>query len=128
MQPPQGRKVLHQEADLRHGTALLLSTSGPLLCLAALGVGLTIGAELDILGFTLSRYFGVPSFGRLYSLAYSLMILAGGASPLLIARLAKGVDYTSAILACSTGLLVSAVAVVLLPRFRPLGAAERVGA
>ena len=101
------------------GTALLMSTSGPLLCVAALGVGLTIGAELDILGFTLSRYFGVPSFGRLYSLAYSLMILAGGASPLLIARLARGGDYAPAVRLCAAGLAVTAVAVALLPRFPP---------
>ncbi len=101
------------------GTALLLSTSGPLLCLAALGIGLTIGAELDILAFILSRYFGVPSFGRLYSLAYSVMILAGGASPLLIARLSRGGDYRPAIFVCAAGLAVFAVAVVTLPRFHP---------
>lgn len=99
------------------GTALLLSTSGPLLCLAALGIGLTIGAELDILAYTLSRYFGVASFGRLYSLAYSLMILAGGASPLLIARLSVGGDYRPAIFVCASGLALFTVIVWFLPRF-----------
>ena len=100
------------------GTALLLSMSGPLLCLAALGIGLTIGAELDILALTLSRYFGVASFGRLYSLAYSLMILAGGASPLLIARLSRSGDYRLAVVLCSAGLLTCAAAAAALPRFR----------
>ena len=99
------------------GTALLLSTSGPLLCVAALGVGLTIGAELDILAYTLSRYFGVSSFGRLYSLAYSAMIVAGGASPLLIARLSADGDYRSAILVCAAGLTLFAILVSSLPRF-----------
>jgi hypothetical protein len=98
------------------GTAMLLSSSVPILCVAALAVGLTIGAELDILAFTVSRYFGLASFGRLYSLAYSTMILAGGASPLLIARLARSNDYTTAIVVSSVGVLVSAVAVVLMPR------------
>ena len=104
------------------GTALLLSTSGLLLSCAALGIGLTIGAELDILAYTLSRYFGVPSFGRLYSLAYSVMILAGGASPLLIARLSSGGDYRPAIIVCAVGLAIFAVLVLFLPRYhRPSG-------
>jgi MFS family permease len=105
------------------GTAMLLSSDGPILCLAALAVGLTIGAELDILAFTVSRYFGLASFGRLYSLAYSAMILAGGASPLLIARLSRSNDYTTAIFVSSVGVLVSAVAVALLPQFERRGAA-----
>jgi len=104
------------------GTAMLLSSSGPVLCVAALMVGLTIGAELDILAFTLSRYFGLASFGRLYSLAYSAMILAGGASPLLIARLAPANDYTHAIIVSAIGLLAAAAAVGSLPRFKPRGA------
>jgi MFS family permease len=98
------------------GTAMLLSSDGAILCLAALAVGLTIGAELDILAFTISRYFGLASFGRLYSLAYSAMILAGGASPLLIARLARANDYSPPIVVCSVGVVVAAVAVALLPR------------
>ena len=106
------------------GTTLLLSSSGPLLCAAALGIGLTIGAELDILALTLSRYFGVASFGRLYSLAYSTMILAGGASPLLIARLARAGDYTPAITTCAVGVLAAAVLVVLLPPLSPAVASE----
>ena len=100
------------------GTAMLQSSSGPVLCVAALAVGLTIGAELDILAFTLSRYFGLASFGRLYSFAYSTMILAGGASPLLIAKLAPANDYTHAIMISAIGLLAAAVAVGLLPRFK----------
>ncbi len=100
------------------GTAMLLSSQGPVLCAAALAVGLTIGAELDILAFTVSRYFGLASFGRLYSLAYSVMIFAGGASPLLIARLTHGNDYTLPILVSAIGVFAASVAVALLPRFK----------
>jgi sugar phosphate permease len=107
------------------GTAMLLSSSPPILCLAALAVGLTIGAELDILAFTVSRYFGLASFGRLYSLAYSTMILAGGASPLLIARLARSGDYSVPIIVSAIGIAAAAVAVALLPRIEPRAAAIR---
>lgn len=85
--------------------------------LCRLGHRLTIGAELDILAYTLSRYFGVPSFGRLYSLAYSVMILAGGASPLLISRLSSAGNYRPAILVCAFGLAVFAILVAFLPRY-----------
>ena len=100
------------------GTTLLLSSQAPLLCLAALGIGLTIGAELDILAFTLSRYFGLSCFGRLYGLAYSVMILAGGCSPVLIAKLAKAGDYNSGIIVSAVGICGAAVLVTLLPRFK----------
>ena len=100
------------------GTTLLLSSQAPLLCLAALAIGLTIGAELDILAFTLSRYFGLVSFGRLYGLAYSVMILAGGCSPVLIARLARAGTYTSGIIVSAVGIFAAAVLVALLPKFK----------
>jgi MFS family permease len=99
------------------GTTLLLSSQVALLCLAALGIGLTIGAELDILAFTLSRYFGLASFGRLYGLAYSVMIMAGGCSPVLIARLARAGDYTSGIIVSAVGIFAAAVLVATLPKF-----------
>jgi len=100
------------------GTTLLLSSQAPMLCLAALGIGLTIGAELDILAFTLSRYFGLASFGRLYGLAYSMMILAGGCSPVLIARLARAGDYAPGIIVSAVGTFVATVLVALLPKFK----------
>ncbi len=99
------------------GTTLLLSQSGLLLSFAALAIGVTIGAELDILGFTLSRYFGLANFARLYGLAYSTMILAGGASPLFIAKLALGADFTLPVIVCASGLALSALGVSRLPRF-----------
>jgi MFS family permease len=100
------------------GTMLLLSSQAPLLCLAALGIGLTIGAELDILAFTLSRYFGLASFGRLYGLAYSVMILAAGCSPVLIARLSRAGDYTLGIIVSAVGTFAATVLVILLPKFK----------
>ena len=100
------------------GTTLLLFSQAPLLCMSAVGIGLTIGAELDILAFTLSRYFGLASFGRIYGLAYSVMILAGGCSPVLIARLARAGDYTSGIIVSAVGIFAAAVSIALLPKFK----------
>ena len=99
------------------GCALLLSDNAAALYVGAFAMGLTIGAELDILAYTMSRYFGIASFGRCYSLAYSFMILSGGASPVLIAHLAPAGDYTSALIVSAIGIALSAVAVACLPRF-----------
>lgn len=101
------------------GCAMLFSDSGLLLSLGALAIGLTIGAELDILAYVASRYFGLDSFGRLYSLAYSAMILAGGASPLLIAKLAPNGDYGRALVVSTIGTAAAALLVTMLPRFQP---------
>lgn len=101
------------------GCLLLQSTNTAVLYLGALAVGLPIGAELDILAYTVSRYFGIASFGRYYSLAYSLMIFAGGASPVLIAHLSPRGDYSVALAVSTIGIAASALAVALLPRFTP---------
>ena len=98
------------------GCALLFSTHPAVLYIAALAVGLPIGAELDILAYVMSRYFGLPSFGRCYSLAYSSVIVSAGASPVLIAALAPNGDYSRALIISAIGLALSAIAVACLPR------------
>jgi predicted MFS family arabinose efflux permease len=110
------------------GCVMLFGHSGLVLSLGALAIGLTIGAELDILAYVASRYFGLDSFGRLYSLAYSAMILAGGASPLLIAQLAPNGDYTIALAVSTIGMAAAAALVARLPRFGLLTRAELVAA
>lgn len=102
------------------GCVMLLSNDNAVLYVAALAVGLPIGAELDILAYTMSRYFGLASFGRCYSLAYSFMIVSGGVSPVLIAYLAPNGDYAPALIVSAVGLLACAVAAALLPRFSPI--------
>jgi predicted MFS family arabinose efflux permease len=100
------------------GTAMLRAHSLPSLSLAALGIGVTFGAELDMLALVISRYFGLDSFGRLFSLAYGLIIVASGASPVMIAWLSRGSDYTTAIEVSSVGMSAAAVLVWLLPAFQ----------
>lgn len=100
------------------GTVMLMSDNYVVLAVGAVAVGLPIGAELDILAYTVSRYFGIQSFGRCYSLAYSTMIFAGGASPVLIAHFAPSGDYTTSLTLSAVGLAACAIGVACLPRFR----------
>lgn len=95
---------------------LLLQSDPVLISIAALGIGLTIGAELDIMAYFISRYFGLESFGRLYALAYACLITSAGASPVLISRLAGiGDGYTTALLVSTVGTVAGAVILMFLP-------------
>lgn len=73
------------------GVGLLLSHAGsPAPLFAAIALGLAIGAEVDMLGFFVSRYFGRRSFGTLYGLIFALFVLGVGTGP---AYLGFGFDH-----------------------------------
>ncbi|HEX4195516.1 MAG TPA: MFS transporter [Stellaceae bacterium] len=99
------------------GVALLLSHAGGSAPFwAAVCLGLAIGAEVDMLGFFVSRYFGARSFGTLYGFIFAVFAMGIGIGPAL---LGKGYDWFHAydpILWVYLGLLV--VAALL---FLPLG-------
>lgn len=100
------------------GCALLLVDNPILIGAAALGIGLTIGAELDIMAYTISRYFGVPSFGRLYGVAYGGLITCGGFSPLLITLIGEqGGGYDLALIISAVGTFIGAVILFFSPRY-----------
>ena len=64
------------------GVGLLLSHAGaPVPFFAAICLGLAIGAEVDLLGFFVSRYFGRRSFGTLYGLIFALFVIGVGTGP-----------------------------------------------
>ncbi|HXQ51155.1 MAG TPA: MFS transporter [Stellaceae bacterium] len=52
--------------------------AGTLLC------GLGIGAEVDLMAFFVSRYFGLKSFGAIYGTMFALFSLGNGVGPLLM--------------------------------------------
>lgn len=56
------------------------------IVLAAVTVGLSLGAENDILGYLTGRYFGLACFGRLYGLLLGAYLLGAAAGPYLMAR------------------------------------------
>ncbi|MDB5725426.1 MAG: hypothetical protein JWQ16_2180 [Novosphingobium sp.] len=97
------------------GCALLLLSNPFLMGVAALAIGLTIGAELDIMAYFISRYFGLANFGRLYGLAYGGLIFAGGASPLLITALAGMGGYSLALIVSTIGTFAGALILLTMP-------------
>lgn len=99
---------------------LALTSSAPwLLIPAALGIGLTIGAELDIMAYMLAGRFGLHSFSRLYGLAYAGLVIASGSSPLLISTVAATAGgYIPALILSAIGMAASG-ALLLLYRAGP---------
>jgi MFS family permease len=74
------------------GVALLASgAAGPTAFVAAMLVGLAVGAEVDVIAYVTSRYFGPLSFSRIYGTFYGSYSLSGGIGPLLTA---ESVDRT----------------------------------
>lgn len=64
------------------GVWLLLTHAGaPVPFFSAIFIGLAIGAEVDMLGFFVSRYFGRRSFGVLYGLIFALFVIGIGTGP-----------------------------------------------
>jgi MFS family permease len=74
------------------GVALLaFGAAGPTAFVAAMLVGLAVGAEVDVIAYVTSRYFGPLSFSRIYGTFYGSYSLSGGIGPLLTA---ESVDRT----------------------------------
>jgi MFS family permease len=69
------------------GVALLASgAAGTTAFIAAMLVGLAVGAEVDVIAYVTSRYFGPLSFSRIYGTFYGTYSLSGGIGPLLTAE------------------------------------------
>lgn len=61
------------------GMGLLgIAGSRALTLTAAFFIGLGLGAEVDIMAFLISRYFGLRSFGTIYGFLFAGFVLAGG--------------------------------------------------
>ena len=59
--------------------------------LGAFLIGLGLGAEVDMIAYLVSRYFGLRSFAEIYSLVFGAFALSGAFGPLLMGA---GFDFT----------------------------------
>jgi MFS family permease len=97
---------------------LAWSSSPLLLIVGALGMGLGVGAEVDILGYLTSRYFGVASYGVIYGVLFSLVTAATAFGPFAIGLLYQtSGSYYSALLLAAVILGVSAIISLFLGKY-----------
>jgi MFS family permease len=63
---------------------LWAAPAGPSTFLAAFLVGLGMGAEVDMIAYLASRYFGLRSFATVYGYAFAAFMVAGALGPLMM--------------------------------------------
>jgi MFS family permease len=99
------------------GIALLLLGDRTAAFAGALFVGLGLGAEVDLIPYLASRYFGLRDFGKVYSSLFAAFALAGALGPLIMGI---GFDRTGAYSGPLVGFLFAIVlATVLMTRLGP---------
>jgi predicted MFS family arabinose efflux permease len=64
---------------------LTAGVAGPGPVLAALSLGFGLGAEVDVIGFLVSRYFGLRAYGEVYGYLFAIFTLGTGFGPVLMA-------------------------------------------
>ncbi len=58
--------------------------AGSVVLIAVVLVGLGLGAELDVMPYLVSRYFGLRAFGEIYSYTFAIFTLGGVVGPPLM--------------------------------------------
>ena len=76
-----------------------------------------MGAEVDIIAYLTSRYFGLRAFGEIYGYAFGVYVLAGGVGTFLMGA---GFDLMGSYRAPLAGFFTATlVAIVLMTRLGP---------
>lgn len=92
-----------------HGSAIV----------AAILVGVALGAELDLIAFFTSRYFGMRNYGRIYGWQYVFYTVGAGLSPFLFGEVYDTFKtYDPALWAGIGALIASGLLMLTLPRYR----------
>lgn len=86
---------------------------------AVILMGLAAGAEIDLLAYLVSRYFGPRHYSAIYGWLYGVFALGYGFSPFLVGLLREHYgSYGSALLICTLLMSISAVLALRLGPYR----------
>ena len=96
-----------------------LGATGGMAVICAMFVGLLIGAEIDVLGYVVKRYFGTRRYGTLYGFLFSAFQLGGalGVAALGMIRDSAG-SYVPGLLALVVACGVATVVFAILGPYR----------
>lgn len=99
-------------AGVAMGIAMLLAGRAIWLAfIAAVLVGLGIGAEVDLIAYMTSRYFGLRSFGEIFGWIWAVFGVSGGLGAYLMGL---GFDLTGSYTVPLAGFLFAALAAMIL--------------
>lgn len=65
------------------GFSLFLAGGSKFAICGAIGVGISFGSETDLVGFMIARFFGTRHYGRLFGIAYGVVLAGVVVSPVL---------------------------------------------
>ena len=102
------------------GLAMLsVGVTGLAALLAGALAGLLIGAEIDVLGFVVKRYFGLRRYGTLYGILFSVFQLGGavGVYALAALREASG-DYDAGLQLLAAACILAGALFTLIGPYR----------
>jgi MFS family permease len=101
------------------GIGLLWLDTTPFAFAGAFLIGLGLGAEVDLIAYLVSRYFGLRTFGRIYSSAFAAFALAGALGPLIMgASFDRSGSYRAALVTFFAATLAAAVLMTRLGAYR----------
>lgn len=84
----------------------------------AIGAGLAYGAESDLIGYFVGRYFGAEHFGQVFGIMYAAFLAGNAASPLWYGWASDYAgDYRIALVGAAVAIAASACLFVFLPAF-----------
>jgi MFS family permease len=107
------------------GVYLLASGTSP--ALGVVGLGITTGAEVDIIGYMTSRYFGLRRFGQLYGYLFGVFLIGVGIGTVFMGAIHSRLhSYDSGFYAFGVLLVIATVFMAFLGRYRypAVGGAE----
>jgi hypothetical protein len=96
-----------------------LGATGPLAIVAAILLGLGIGAEGDIMAYLTSRYFGMAHYGVIYGCILAFFTLGSGLGPWIMAHAFDAFRvYSAGLIGLGIALLVAIILTVTLGSYR----------
>ena len=106
---------------------LLLGTTLPMsaFVMAAVLLGVSLGAEVDMLAYLASRYFGLKNFAQIFSVMFSAVMVAMGLGPVAFGAVFDRTGSYQSILALGVPLCLGAILLVL--QLRPYAERQRGG-
>lgn len=84
-------------------------------------IGLTAGAEFDLMAYLVSRYFGLAHYGKIYAILYGAFFLAAGFGPMIFGHFYDMYSSYAKIMLWASGLFVAGgLSILLLGRYPDL--------
>ena len=103
-------------------TALAAGAPGIFMIAACVLVGLCAGAEHDVCGYLISRYFGLLSFGKIFGYTFSAYMIGVSIFPFLMGLgFELSGSYTMTLSLCAILNLISTIVILFLGPYPTVG-------